>query len=52
MPFQKEAEAVQVNPIDGKDITMLKPLQIKERLDEYVIGQDASKKVLAVAVLP
>lgn len=50
MPFQKEAEEVQVNPIDGKDITMLKPLQIKERLDEYVIGQDDSKKVLAVAV--
>lgn len=50
MPFEKDADFVQVNPIDGKDITMLKPMQIKERLDEYVIGQDDSKKILAVAV--
>ncbi|BDS13258.1 ATP-dependent Clp protease ATP-binding subunit ClpX [Aureispira anguillae] len=50
MPFQKEHEEAQVNPIDGKDITMLKPMEIKARLDEYVIGQDASKKILAVAV--
>ena len=27
-----------------------KPVQIKERLDDYVIGQDRAKKVLAVAV--
>jgi ATP-dependent Clp protease ATP-binding subunit ClpX len=27
-----------------------KPVEIKEALDEYVIGQDAAKKVLAVAV--
>ncbi len=27
-----------------------KPLQIKENLDEYVVGQDRAKKVLAVAV--
>ena len=27
-----------------------KPMQIKERLDDYVIGQDRAKKVLAVAV--
>lgn len=50
MPFQKEKEQAEVNPIDGKDITMLKPMEIKNRLDEYVIGQDDSKKVLAVAV--
>ncbi len=50
MPFEKDGELAQVNPIDGKDIKMLKPMQIKERLDEYVIGQDASKKILAVAV--
>ncbi|MEX0648083.1 MAG: ATP-dependent Clp protease ATP-binding subunit ClpX [Balneolaceae bacterium] len=29
---------------------MLKPLEIKSRLDEYVIGQDDAKKALAVAV--
>jgi ATP-dependent Clp protease ATP-binding subunit ClpX len=34
--------------IDG--INLLKPRQIKEFLDEYVIGQDAAKKVLSVAV--
>ncbi|WMX16070.1 MULTISPECIES: ATP-dependent Clp protease ATP-binding subunit ClpX [unclassified Aureispira] len=50
MPFEQDGDLAQVNPIDGKDITMLKPMQIKERLDEYVIGQDDSKKILAVAV--
>lgn len=29
---------------------MLKPLEIKAKLDEYVIGQDDAKKALAVAV--
>ncbi len=50
MPFQKDNKQVQVNPIDGAEISMLKPMEIKKRLDEYVIGQDDSKKVLAVAV--
>ncbi|MBL0046729.1 MAG: ATP-dependent Clp protease ATP-binding subunit ClpX [Bacteroidetes bacterium] len=31
-------------------ITLLKPVEIKSHLDEYVIGQDDSKKVLSVAV--
>ena len=31
-------------------INLLKPAEIKEFLDEYVIGQDAAKKTLAVAV--
>ncbi|HRH02413.1 MAG TPA: ATP-dependent Clp protease ATP-binding subunit ClpX [Bacteroidia bacterium] len=31
-------------------ITLLKPVEIKNHLDEYIIGQDASKKVLSVAV--
>ena len=36
----------------GKDapITVLKPHEIKAHLDEYVIGQEHAKKVLAVAV--
>ncbi len=34
----------------AKDINLLKPVQIKEFLDEYVIGQEEAKKVLAVAV--
>lgn len=29
---------------------MLKPKEIKERLDDYIIGQDEAKKTLAVAV--
>ena len=32
------------------DINLLKPEEIKEFLDDYVIGQDAAKKVLSVAV--
>lgn len=32
------------------DINLLKPVEIKEFLDEYVIGQEAAKKVLAVSV--
>lgn len=31
-------------------INLLKPIQIKEFLDEYVIGQEDAKKVLSVAV--
>ncbi|HQQ94728.1 MAG TPA: ATP-dependent Clp protease ATP-binding subunit ClpX [Bacteroidia bacterium] len=31
-------------------MTLLKPQAIKQRLDEYVIGQDEAKKVLSVAV--
>ncbi|MGN0247977.1 MAG: ATP-dependent Clp protease ATP-binding subunit ClpX [Lachnospiraceae bacterium] len=31
-------------------INLLKPIQIKEFLDEYVIGQEEAKKVLSVAV--
>ena len=29
---------------------ILKPIEIKNRLDDYIIGQEAAKKVLAVAV--
>ncbi len=32
------------------DINLLKPVQIKQFLDEFVIGQEEAKKVLAVAV--
>lgn len=35
---------------DGLDINLLKPKEIKEFLDDYVIGQDDAKKVLSVAV--
>ncbi len=32
------------------NMRVLKPIEIKERLDEYVIGQDKAKKSIAVAV--
>ena len=34
----------------GKDINLLKPKEIKDFLDENVIGQEEAKKVLSVAV--
>lgn len=34
----------------GEDIHLLKPMEIKNFLDEYVIGQEMAKKVLSVAV--
>lgn len=36
--------------LEHKDINLLKPVQIKEFLDDYVIGQEEAKKVLSVAV--
>lgn len=36
--------------LDSDDINLLKPVEIKEHLDDYVIGQEAAKKVLAVSV--
>lgn len=33
-----------------KDLKLLKPSEIKSRLDEYIIGQEKAKKVLSVAV--
>ena len=37
-------------PEEAMDINLLKPVEIKEFLDDYVIGQDEAKKVLSVAV--
>jgi ATP-dependent Clp protease ATP-binding subunit ClpX len=34
----------------GQEINLLKPVEIRNFLDEYVIGQDEAKKVLAVSV--
>ena len=34
----------------NREITLLKPKEIKTKLDEYIIGQEQPKKVLSVAV--
>ncbi len=35
---------------DAQEINLIKPIDMKEFLDEYVIGQEEAKKVLSVAV--
>ncbi len=45
-----EEDAEQIAKTNDLDIHLLKPVEIKARLDEYVIGQDEAKKALAVAV--
>ena len=35
---------------EAPDFKLLKPVQIKSFLDQYVVGQDAAKRVMAVAV--
>ena len=44
-----EEEFEQYAENDG-EINLRKPKEIKEFLDQYVIGQDEAKKVLSVAV--
>ncbi len=45
-----EEDDEDANPAGTLDINLLKPEEINEFLDEYVIGQDEAKKVLSVAV--
>ena len=45
-----EEEEDDGNPAEDMEINLLKPKEIKEFLDDYVIGQDEAKKVLSVAV--
>lgn len=49
--LDEEFEAEQEQKLTpAMEINLLKPKQIKEFLDEYVIGQEDAKKVLSVAV--
>lgn len=47
----EEEEEYEDEPVGNSvDINLLKPVEIKDFLDDYVIGQDEAKKVLSVAV--
>jgi ATP-dependent Clp protease ATP-binding subunit ClpX len=49
--IQQELMIREENPANAQfKLTVKKPIEIKRFLDEYVIGQDDAKKVLAVAV--
>lgn len=45
-----DEEVKKKNSFDVDEITLLKPLEIKTFLDQYVIGQEAAKRYLSVAV--
>lgn len=45
--IKEELEESETSPTDGE---LPKPLEIKEELDKYVIGQQQAKKILSVAV--
>jgi len=48
--LEEEFDGQEEHGPDLGGINLLKPKEIKSFLDEYVIGQDAAKKVLSVAV--
>lgn len=50
--FEDDAAAESEKKVSQKseEKPLLKPKEIKEKLDEYVIGQDEAKKILSVAV--
>ena len=43
-------ESKQEKVTDSKDSELLKPQQIKSFLDDYIIGQDYTKKIISVSV--
>jgi ATP-dependent Clp protease ATP-binding subunit ClpX len=47
---QEEFNVQKATSSTKQPLTIYKPLEIKERLDAYVIGQEDAKKVLSVAV--
>lgn len=48
--LEEELEDEEVEEAQKPEINLLKPKEIKNFLDDYVIGQDEAKKVLSVAV--
>lgn len=47
---EEESHKKKTSKAGSFKVDLLKPIEIKEHLDDYVIGQDAAKKVLSVAV--
>ncbi|MGN0402269.1 MAG: ATP-dependent Clp protease ATP-binding subunit ClpX [Acetatifactor sp.] len=48
--LEEELEDEQTDESSHPEINLLKPIQIKNFLDEYVVGQEEAKKILSVAV--
>ena len=48
--IEDELESGNLSYDNGTEINLLKPKEMKEFLDEYVIGQEDAKRVLSVAV--
>lgn len=48
--IQEEIQAQQQEEAKHQQLTILKPSEIKAKLDDYIIGQEDAKKVLSVAV--
>ena len=49
-PSRGSASRARIQPSDELSINIKTPAEIKEGLDQYVIGQDEAKRVLAVSV--
>lgn len=45
-----DEEEMELGKLDSSGINLLKPAQIKEFLDQYVVGQEEAKRTLSVAV--
>lgn len=48
--IEDDEQAMQGYEENGMDLNLLKPMEMKEFLDDYVIGQEEAKKILSVAV--
>ncbi len=48
--LEEELEEEEMEESAHPDINLLKPIQIRRFLDDYVVGQEEAKKVLSVAV--
>lgn len=48
--IEEDAEEEEIEESEGLNINLLKPREINDFLNDYIIGQDEAKKVLSVAV--